>query len=255
MWRRPPWRWLSQLSRGERWTLVALGAVLAVMNSVFYLAVDRLPLSTVGAIEFLGTVILAAAGVRTWRNGGALALTTAGVATITTLRITASPLGFAFAFANCALFMAYIVLGHRLANAGAGRPSGIDRLAAAMAIAAIAATPWGLGPALTAFGHPLLLLAGVGVGVCSSVIPYVTDQLAMARLPRATFSLMLALLPVFATLIGAVVLRQIPTVPDLAGIGLVVAGVAVHQDRPGTAAAAVAQPERSPRSTNPISHS
>jgi inner membrane transporter RhtA len=228
LWRRP-WRQLGQLGRGERWTLVALGAVLAVMNSAFYLAVDRLPLSTVGAIEFLGTVILAAAGVRTWRNAGALALTTAGVATITALRITTAPLGLAFAFANCALFMLYIVLGHRLANAGPGRPSGIDQLAAAMAVAAVAATPWGLGWALPAFRHPVLVLAGVGVGVCSSVIPYVTDQLAMARLPRATFSLMLALLPVFATLIGAVVLRQIPAVQDVAGIGLVVAGVAVHQ--------------------------
>ena len=109
-----------------------------------------------------------------------------------------------------------------------------------MAVAAAVATPWGLGPALPAFRHPYLLLAGVGVGVCSSVIPYVMDQLAMARLSRATFSLMLALLPVFATLIGAVVLHQIPTVQDAAGIGLVVAGVAVHQvaaDRgPGVAA-------------------
>jgi inner membrane transporter RhtA len=67
------------------------------------------------------------------------------------------------------------------------------------------------------------------VGVCSSVIPYVTDQLAMARLPRATFALMLALLPVFATITGAIVLAQIPTPADLAGITLVVAGVAVHQ--------------------------
>jgi inner membrane transporter RhtA len=141
LWRRPPWRWLGQLSRGERLTLVALGLVLAVMNSVFYLAVDRLPLSTVGAIEFLGTVILAAAGVRTWRNAGALALTTTGVAAITTLRLAAAPLGFALAFANCALFMAYIVLGHRLANAGPDRPSGLDRLAAAMAVAAVPATP------------------------------------------------------------------------------------------------------------------
>jgi len=65
--------------------------------------------------------------------------------------------------------------------------------------------------------------------VCSSVIPYVTDQLAMARLPRATFALMLALLPVFATLAGAAVLRQIPTAQDLAGIALVMAGLAVHR--------------------------
>ena len=210
-------------------TIVALGVVLAVMNSAFYLAVARLPLSTVGAIEFLGTVILAAAGARSVRNAGALALTTAGVAAITAIRITGQPLGFAFAFANCALFMLYIVLGHRIANAGAGPSGGIDRLGAAMLIAAVAATPWGLGGALPAFWHPALLAAGAGVGVCSSVIPYVTDQLAMARLARATFSLMLALLPVFATVIGAIVLRQVPTVQDAAGITLVVLGVALHQ--------------------------
>ena len=123
------------------------------------------------------------------------------------------------------------VLGHRIANTDAGK-GGIDRLAAAMLIAAVAATPWGLGGALPAFRHPVLLLAAVGVGVCSSVIPYVTDQLAMARLPRATFSLLLALLPAFATIIGAVVLRQIPTVQDVAGITLVVLGVAVHRTTP-----------------------
>jgi inner membrane transporter RhtA len=234
LWRRPWWL-AGRLSTRERWNLVALGAVLAVMNSAFYLAVDRLPLSTVGAIEFLGTVILASAGARTWRNAGALALTTAGVVTITSIRITGQPLGFVFAFANCTLFMLYIVLGHRIANTSAraagqaGRPASIDRLAGAMAVAAVIATPWGLGGALPAFRHPVLLLAGAGVGVCSSVIPYVTDQLAMARLSRATFSLMLALLPVFATVIGAIVLRQVPTVQDAAGITLVVFGVAIHQ--------------------------
>jgi inner membrane transporter RhtA len=238
LWRRPwqcPWLGLGRLGAAERRNLAALGVVLAVMNSAFYLAVDRLPLSTVGAIEFLGTVILAAAGARTWRNAGALALTTAGVVTITAIRITGQPFGFVFAFANCALFMLYIVLGHRMANAGGhsaagtGRPANIDRLAGAMAIAAVTATPWGLGGALPAFRHPVLLLAGAGVGVCSSVIPYVADQLAMARLPRATFSLMLALLPVFATIIGAIVLRQIPTVQDACGITLVVLGVAIHR--------------------------
>ena len=228
LWRRP-WRSVRPLRRGSRRTLLAMGAVLAVMNTTFYLAVDRLPLSTVGAIEFLGTVILAAAGARTPRNALALILTTGGVAAITAVRITGQPLGFVFAFANCALFMLYIVLGHRIANAGG--PGGIDRLGAAMLVAAVIATPWGLGGALPAFGHPVLLLAGAGVGVCSSVIPYVTDQLAMARLARATFSLMLALLPVFATVIGAIVLRQLPTVQDVAGITLVVLGVALHRDQ------------------------
>ena len=227
LWRRP-WRLAGRLSQEDRRVLLGLGTVLAVMNSAFYLAVDRLPLATVGAIEFLGTVLLSAAGARTARNAGALGLTTAGVATITVIRLAGQPLGFVFAFANCGLFMVYIVLGHRIANAGPER-GGIDRLAAAMLIATVTATPWGLGGALPAFRHPVLLLAGAGVGVCSSVIPYVTDQLAMARLPRATFSLMLALLPAFATIIGAVVLRQFPTVQDVAGITLVILGVAIHQ--------------------------
>jgi inner membrane transporter RhtA len=224
VWRRP-WRLLGSLDASQRRVLLALGIVLAAMNSLFYLAVDRLPLSTVGAIEFLGTVLLALAGARTPRNTLAVALTTGGVVTITAIRLAGHPLGFVFAFANCVLFMVYVVLGHRIA----GQQQAIDQLGAAMLIAAVAATPIGFVPALPAFTHPLLLAAGAGVGVCSSVIPYVTDQLAMARLPRATFALMLALLPVFATIIGAIVLRQLPTPLDLAGIALVTAGVAVHQ--------------------------
>ncbi|HEY2575938.1 MAG TPA: EamA family transporter [Streptosporangiaceae bacterium] len=225
---------LRQLDRRGLCVLLALGAVLAAMNALFYLAVDRLPLSTVGAIEFLGTVGLAALGVRTRRNAAALALTTAGVVVITEIRITGQPLGFVFAFGNCALFMLYVILGHKIASTGSAGPGragfgGIDRLGASMLIAAVVVSPVGLTGAVAAFSHPLLLLAGAGVGVCSSVIPYVTDQLAMARLPRATFALMLALLPMFATLIGAIVLRQIPALQDLIGIALVITGVAVHQ--------------------------
>jgi inner membrane transporter RhtA len=240
VWRRP-WRLALRLDRSGRWALVQLGIVLAAMNSLFYLAVARLPLSTVGAIEFLGTVLLAALATRTRRNALALALTTIGVAAIADIRITGQPLGFAFAFGNCALFMLYVILAHRIANAkdagakdagasaSGGRMSGIDQLGASMLIAAVVVTPVGLGGALRAFSHPLFLLAGAGVGVCSSVIPYVTDQLAMARLSRATFALMLALLPMFATIIGAIALHQLPTSQDLVGVALVIAGVALHQ--------------------------
>ena len=241
VWRRP-WRMALRLDCRGRCVLAAFGGVLAAMNTLFYLAVDRLPLATVGAIEFLGTVLLAALGARTRRNAAALALAVAGVATITGIRIAGQPLGFAFAFGNCALFMLYVILGHQIANTevpgrdtpgrdtpGREMMSGIDQLGAAMLIAAVAITPFGLGSAVRTLSRPPLLLAGAGVGVCSSVIPYVTDQLAMARLPRATFALMLALLPAFATLIGAVVLGQIPTAWELAGIALVMAGIAIHQ--------------------------
>jgi inner membrane transporter RhtA len=227
LWRRP-WRLALRLDPRQRWVLLQLGVVLAAMNSIFYLAVDRLPLSTVGAIEFLGTVLLAALGARTQRNAIALLLTTLGVATITDIRLTGEPLGFLFAFGNCALFLLYVILGHKIANSR-GAMTGIDQLGASMLVAALVMTPVGLGGALETFSHPVLLLAAAGVGVCSSVIPYVLDQLAMARLPRATFALMLALLPMFATVIGAVVLRQFPTVQDLIGIALVIAGVALHQ--------------------------
>jgi hypothetical protein len=79
LWRRP-WRVLRRATPDQRRVLVALGAVLAAMNSLFYLAVDRLPLATVGAVEFLGTIVLAAAGARTRRNLLALALAVGGVA-------------------------------------------------------------------------------------------------------------------------------------------------------------------------------
>lgn len=239
LWRRP-WRLLQRLTRRQRWVLLALGAVLAAMNSLFYLAIDRLPLSTVGAIEFLGIVILAAVGTRTRRNVLALVLAVGGVAALTNIRIVNEPLGFVFAFANCALFMLYVILGHKIANSkitntsdDAARTtlSGIDQLGAAMIIAALVATPFGIGGAVPAFVHPSWLLWGIAVGLCSSVIPYVADQLAMARLPRATFALMLALLPATATVIGLVVLGQVPTLQDLLGIALVIVGVALHQDR------------------------
>jgi inner membrane transporter RhtA len=237
-WRRP-WRLWRRLTAAQRRLLAGLGLLLAAMNTLFYLAVDRLPLATVGAIEFLGTVILAAAGARTLRNLAALILAVAGVAALTDARLAGQPLGFALAFANCAGFMLYVILAHRVATTsardrGPGASgdigvTGIDQLGAAMLIAAVAVTPVGLAGALPAFTHPAWLLWGAGVGVCSSVIPYVTDQLAMARLPRATFALMLALLPAVATVIGLVVLHQVPTAPELLGIGLVIAGVAVHQ--------------------------
>jgi inner membrane transporter RhtA len=238
LWRRP-WRRWRQAARRERQVLLALGVVLAAMNSLFYLAVDRLPLSTVGAIEFLGTVLLAAAGARSRRNLLALTLAVGGVAALTDVRLADEPLGFAFAFANCAGFMVYVVLGHRIATTGraeAGVPvqpvSGLDRLATSMLVAAVVATPLGIGGALPAFAHPSWLLWGIGVGICSSVIPYVADQLAMARLPRATFALMLALLPATATVLGLLVLGQVPTPQDLLGVGLVVVGVAVHHPAP-----------------------
>lgn len=225
-WKRP-WRLFAELGASERRTVVALGFVLAVMNVCFYLAIDRLPLGTVGTIEFLGPIALAAFGVRTMRNLAALLLACGGVFLLTSVRISGEPIGYLFAFANCALFVLYILLGHRIAATG-GR-GGVERLAIAMLIASIVVTPIGLKNAMVALFDPKLLLVGAGVGICSSVIPYICDQFAMARLSKATFALMLSLLPATACLVGIVVLRQVPSISELGGVGAVIAGVALKR--------------------------
>jgi inner membrane transporter RhtA len=232
IWRGPRrlYRTWQGASAATRRRLVALGLVLAAMNSCFYLAIARIPLATVSTIEFLGPVALAAAGTRTRRNAAALGLAIAGVALLTEAKVSTDVSGLAFAFGNCVMFTFYITLGHRNARDGAG--TGIDRLAIAMFLALIAISPIALSAALAAFPRPLLLLAGVGVGVCSSVIPYVLDQLAMARLTRAAFALLMSLLPACATVIGLLVLRQVPRPADIAGIVLVAIGVAVRTEGP-----------------------
>jgi inner membrane transporter RhtA len=221
LWRRP---WRAMRSR----LVVAWGVVLAVMNCCFYLAIDRLPLGTVAAIEFLPVIVLAALGARSVRNALALALAVPGVYLLTDVQLAGEPLGVALAFANALLFALYIVLAHRVAqHSGLG---GIDGLAAAMLIAALVATPLSGWAAVPALDDPAAIAAGIGVGVTSSVIPYVCDQLAMRKLARATYALMVSLLPATATVIGIVVLAQIPTWIEVLGVGLVVAGVAVHRE-------------------------
>ncbi|HEV2673946.1 MAG TPA: EamA family transporter [Aliidongia sp.] len=222
-----PWRTIAQAGARERWLLVALGACLALMNCSFYLALDRLPISLVATIEFVGTIGLALYGLRTGRNLLALILAMGGVFLLIDVRWSDNLAGLCWAALNGVLFVLYVVLGHRIARAGAG--AGIERLGAAMAVAFLFIFPIGALQAFKAFDHPVLILAGVGVGLCSSVIPYVCDQLAMARLPRASFALLLTLLPASATLIGAIVLAQIPSLRDLGGIALVMAGVGLHR--------------------------
>lgn len=232
VWRRP-WRRVGRIDA----TLAAWGACLALMNCCFYLAIDRLPLATVAAIEFLPVIALAALGARTSRNLAALAIAVAGVYLLTGIHLAGGALGLALAFANAALFAAYIVLADRVAK----RPGldGIDGLGIAMLLAAAVVTPLTAWAAIPAFGDPVALAAGLGVGVCSSVIPYVSDQLALARMARATYSLMVSLLPAVATVIGVVVLTQIPSAAEVAGVACVAIGVALH-------AAPEAEPDAAP---------
>ncbi len=222
-----PWKTVAEADRQTRLLLVGLGACLAVMNSAFYLALDKLPMSLVAAMEFIGTIGVALYGLRTRRNLAALALAFLGVFMLIDVKWSSDPLGLFWSFLNSALFLGYIILGHKISERGAS--GGVERLGAAMAIAFCFIMPIGIIEAVKAFGSIELILAGIGVGVCSSVIPYVSDQLAMSRLPRASFALLLALLPATATIIGVIVLAQIPTLKDVFGVLLVMTGVAIHK--------------------------
>jgi inner membrane transporter RhtA len=229
VWRRP-WRILINGDRRTRTLIVALGVTLALMNCAFYLAIDHMPLASVAAIEFVAAIVVALVGVRTLRNLAALVVAVFGVFLLIGFKGSGDGFGVLFALLNAALFGSYIILGHAISRAGGA--SGIDRLGAAMLVALVVAMPMGISEVVPALARPVLILAGIGVGVSSSVIPYVCDQLAMARLPRATFALMLTLLPATATVVGMAVLGQIPTGAEIAGILLVAAGVGVHKPAP-----------------------
>ncbi len=220
-WRRP-WRrnWTSR-----RLALVAaFGTALAGMNLAFYEAIDRIPLGAAVAIEFWGPIAVAALGSRTRRDWSALALGAAGVLLLADVQIGGSAAGVALALLAGGLWALYIVLGHRVARSG----DGVDGLAAGMAFGVLAIAPLAAPAAAPAFSDPPLLAACLGVGLLSSVVPYALDQLALLRLGRARFALLLALLPATAVLAGLALLAQVPTLAEAVGIGAVIGAVAIR---------------------------
>lgn len=236
-WRRPgraAWRGRPLLLAGT------FGVVTAGMNVFFYEAIARLPLGTAVALEFTGPVVVAALGSRGKRDLAALALVAAGVLAIADVQWEGSPAGVAFALAAAAAWAGYIVLGKLVATGGSGGKgnaeggggvdngvNGIDSLAVGFAVATVLLSPLALGTG-GVWGSPKLLALGIGVGVLSTVVPYVLDQVVLRRVGRARFALLLALLPVTAGVTGFAVLGQVPTVLEIVGTLAVVAGVALR---------------------------
>ncbi len=220
-WRRPAraaWR------GGRLLRATAFGLATGLMNLAFYEAIARLPLGTAVAIEFVGPVAVAALASRRPRDVGAVLLAAGGVALIADVRWSGQPSGVLWALAAAAMWAAYILLGKRVATAG----NGLDDMAVGFAVAAVVLSPLVFlgGPA--ALADPRVLLLGVGVGVLSSVVPYVLDQLVLRRVGQARFAVLLALLPATAVLVGLVALGQVPSLPEALGILAVVAAVALR---------------------------
>ena len=194
----------------------------------FYLAIDRLPLATVASIEFVATIAVALAGVRSLRNLLALLISSIGVYALVGLAGTDDVAGLVLAIANAILFALYIVLGYALAREPDG--SAVDRLGAAMIVALVLVAPVGLRDASVAFLSPMLLLAGIGVG-CHIVghplhLRPAGDDTTAAR-DLCAHAGAAARDGVRSSARSCC--RQIPSSVELLGIGMVAIGIAIHK--------------------------
>lgn len=224
VWRRPD----RTAWRGRRLVLAGcFGLVTGLMNVAFYEAIARLPLGTAVAVEFCGPVAVAALGSRSRRDVAALLLAAIGVVLIADVQLAGSPAGFGLALLAAAMWAVYIVLGKRVASAG----SGLDDMTVGFAVAAVLLCPLALvtGPV---WGSSTLLALAAGVGVLSTVLPYALDQVVLRRIGRARFAVLLALLPATASVVGFLVLDQVPRPLEAVGVVAVVSAVALRSGAP-----------------------
>lgn len=208
----------SDFSRRSFWTCVQLGVVTASVTMLFMAALDRLPLGTASALEFLGPLGVAIArgqgGRRLWP-----ALAAVGVLLLTQpWSGAADPLGVAFALGAACCWAAYILLTQRVGD----EVLGIKGLAVSMPVAGLVATAVA-GP--STFGHltPELLLIGVGLAILLPVVPFTLELLALRRLTTSAFGTLMSLEPAFALVIGFIFLSQAPGWLAVAGVLFVVA--------------------------------
>ncbi|MCD0449772.1 EamA family transporter [Actinocorallia sp. API 0066] len=198
-----------------------LGAAMAGMNGLFYEALARIPLGTAVTIQFAGPLLLAAVLARRARDLPWVVLAVAGVALPGLGHDGAGgPLdvvGVLFALGAGAFWAAYIVAGSRLAASG----TGAGGVGVAMAVAAVLTLPFGVAGAGTTLLRPEVLASGVLIAVLGSALPYAAEIAALSRVPKRTFSVLLALEPVMAALFGALLLDQ-PLTPVTAAAALLV---------------------------------
>ena len=213
-------------TRIEVRSAAVLGIATAFMNLFFFLAIDRLPLGKGVTIEFLGPIAVAAARTRSRRNAGALLLAVAGVALLSGLEINGDLVGIGFILAASAMWAAYIVIATKVARLDRG----LEGLGLGLVFGAFAVAPFGIGHAGPVLRAPHLLALCLLVGVFSNAIGYGIDQYVLRRMSMRRFSVMLALLPVVALVMGAIFLGQRPEPFDLVGVGLVLSGV-IAQER------------------------
>ncbi len=218
-------RWWRGWTREQLVGVALFGIATALMNTFFYLAINRIDLGKSVTIEFLGPIAVAAATTRTGRNAIALAFAVAGVAVLGGVEVEENLVGLIYILAASAMWAAYIVIGSRVARVDRG----VAGLGLGLAIGAVVTIPFGAPWSGPVWSSPSLLALCMLVGVFSNAIGYGIDQFTLRRIPIRRFSLLLALLPVTAAFIGWIALDQRPSGLDALGIALVLVGVFVQE--------------------------
>jgi len=198
--------WRPSLHMNRRtWTVVlSYGVTLGLMNECFYLALARIPLGIAVTISFLGPLAVALAGSRRWLDALWAVLAAGGVVLLMEGRGDLNLVGILFALAAGTCWGLYILVGAAL---GRHTTEG-NGLALGMAVAAMVAVPFGVADSGTALIQPWVLVAGLGVALLSSVIPYSLDLEALRRIPPRVFGILMSLEPAVAALIGLIVLQE-----------------------------------------------
>ena len=222
---------VANFHRRDLAAALVLGVVSGGMTLSFFEAIDRIPLATAVAIEFLGPL-----GVAVLRRASRWGLVWPPLAFAGVLLVTqpwaglTDALGIAFALAAGICWGAYILLTQRIGQ----RFHGVQGLAVSMPVAALATAPLGL---VQARGNitPFVLLACLGLALILPVIPYTLELAALRRLDAGTFGTLMSVEPAAAALVGALMLRQIPGWGQALGIALVTLA-AIGAARTGRAA-------------------
>jgi len=214
--RRPQWRGYSQKDYG---LLLAFGLSLVIMNSCFYSAIARIPLGVAVALEFTGPLTVALINSRRPLDGLWVILAAIGIVLLSPLNATSlDGWGVVLALLAGAGWGFYIPLSAKTGQ----RFRGGDGLAMAMAMGAGVLLPVGLALEGMALVIPNVLLAGLGVALLSSALPYSLELAALRRLPLNVFGVLMSLEPAIAALIGLVGLGETLTPPMVLAIGLIV---------------------------------
>lgn len=220
---RPP---LTSINRSNVGALIGLGVVTGVMTTSFLAAIDRIPLGTTVAIEFLGPLTVAALRGGSWRAGA-----WPGVAFIGVVLLTepwsgqVDLLGVGFALLAAVGWGFYIVLTQKVGD----QFQGIQGLAVTTPIAAATAAIVGIPQAMGQLNLRVFLIA-LGLALLIPVIPYALEMLALKRMNPTAFGTLMAVEPGIALVIGLLVLFQLPSALQVFGMVLVVsAGVAAQR--------------------------